>query len=52
MKKKPKPTVGRPPKQGSRRVQLVLSAQHVETAKKLGNGNLTRGVETALDKAK
>lgn len=47
-----RPHAGRHPKPDMRRVQLKLSAAHVALAQALGSGNVTKGIELALDRSR
>ena len=47
-----RPGAGLPKIEGGKRVLVILTIKNVETAKSLGNGNVSKGVRFALDKAK
>lgn len=43
---------GLPKIEGGKRVEMILAPDHIEKAKKLGDGNVSKGVRAALDKTK
>lgn len=43
---------GRPVTIGGKKLSVYLAPQHIETAKRLGDGNIAAGVRKALEKAK
>ena len=44
-----RPGSGLPRIQGAKRVQMILAQEHIDKAKKLGGGKITKGVRAALD---
>ncbi len=40
---------GLPKIEGGKRVELILGPKHITKAKKLGDGNVTKGIRVALD---
>lgn len=45
-----RPNSGLPKIEGGKRVEMILAPNHIEKAKKLGGGNVSKGVRVALDK--
>lgn len=43
--------IGRPPLPGGRRVQVYLGLEALDAARKLGEGNVSKGIRTALKRA-
>ena len=46
-----RPGAGLPKIEGGKRVEMILAPPHIEKAKKLGGGNLSKGVRAALEKS-